>query len=67
MDLKKMTDDEKYDYMVSLHNQVNDYFLKRFMKMSKNHMDEKIAVLQQRLDGKLPPEIENWDAVQECD
>lgn len=65
--LAKMDEPEKYDYMVSLYDQVKDYFLHRYLKMSHNHMDEKIDVLQQRLSGKTPPEIKEWDAVQYLD
>lgn len=65
--LAAMPEDEKYDYMVDLYHQVQDYFLHKFMKPTRNHMDEKINVLQQRLDGKTPPEIKEWDAVQYLD
>lgn len=62
-----MDESEKYDEMVKLYNEVNDYFLHRYMKLSHNHMDEKIAVLKARLAGKLPPEIPDWNHVQEID
>lgn len=65
--LQHMNESEKYAYLVALHNQVPDYFLKKFMKVSTHHMDEKINVLQQRIDGKTPPEIPDWDAVQYLD
>ncbi len=63
-----MNEEQKYDEMVSLYNQVNDYFLKKFMKLSHNDMDRKIRVLKERIAGKTPPEIgPDWDAVQEED
>lgn len=66
-DLKTMTDEQKFQYMTDLFHQVHDYFLHRYMKLSHHNMDMKIQVLQDRLAGKLPPQIPNWDAVQECD
>lgn len=60
-----MDESEKYDHMVDLYNQVNDYFLHRYMKLSKKNMDMKIKVLEERLAGKTPPEIKDWDAVQD--
>lgn len=62
---KPMDESEKYDYMVDLYNKVNDYFLHQYMKLSHKNMDTKIQVLEDRLAGKLPPEIPNWDAVQD--
>ena len=63
----KMDESQKYDKMVQLYNEVNDYFLHRYMKLSHNHMDEKIAVLEARKAGVLPPQIPNWNEVQEMD
>ncbi len=60
-----MTEDEKYAHMVDLYNRVNDYFLKEFMTLSRKNMDTKIQVLEDRINGKLPPEIPNWNEVQE--
>lgn len=63
-----MTEEQKYDEMVSLYNQVQDYFLRRYMKLSHNQMDMKIRVLKERLAGKTPPEIgPDWETVQEID
>lgn len=63
-----MTEEQKYDQMVELYNEVKDYFLKRYMKLSHNDMDTKIRVLQERIAGKTPPEIgPDWDKVQEED
>lgn len=61
-----MNEEQKYDEMVKLYNQVNDYFLRRYMKLDHNNMDMKILVLKQRLAGKTPPEIgPDWDTVQD--
>lgn len=65
--LSKMDESQKYDYMVSLYNHVQDYFLHQYLQLSRNHMDQKIDVLQQRISGKTPPEIPEWDAVQYLD
>ncbi|MEY8380102.1 hypothetical protein [Ileibacterium valens] len=62
-----MDESQKYDKMVQLYHEVNDYFLHRYLKLSHNHMDEKIAVLEARKAGKLPPEIPGWNEVQEMD
>lgn len=63
-----MSDEEKYEEMVSLYNQVEDYFLRQYMKLSHEHMDLKIRVLKERLAGKTPPEIgPDWETVQEID
>lgn len=46
-----MDESQKYDKMVQLYHEVNDYFLHRYLKLSHNHMDEKIAVLEARKAG----------------
>lgn len=61
----EMDESEKYDHMVDLYNRVNDYFLHQYMKLSRKNMDLKIRVLEDRLAGKLPPEIPGWDDVQD--
>ena len=59
-------DEKKYQELVSLYNQVQDYFLHRYMKVNHNNMDMKIRVLKGRLAGLSPPGIgPDWDTVQE--
>lgn len=63
-----MTDDEKYNELAKLYGEVQDYFLKKYMKVSHHDMDRKIRVLKERIAGKTPPQIgPDWDAVQEED
>lgn len=62
-----MTDEEKLAELKDLLAKTKDYFLHRYMKVSTNEIDMKIQVLKDRLAGKTPPEIPNWDKVQEID
>lgn len=63
-----MTDDQKFALLGELHSQVEDYFLKQYMKVSRHDMDTKIRVLQERIAGKTPPEIgPDWEKIQEED
>lgn len=59
------TDDEKFAELQKLYDETHDYFLRRFMKVSRNEMDMKIQVLKDRQAGMNPPSIPNWDRVQE--
>lgn len=62
-----LTDDEKFAELQKLFDETHDYFLHRYMKVSRNEMDMKIQVLKDRQAGMNPPSITNWDRVQEID
>lgn len=62
-----MTDAEKLQELRDLLAKTKDYFLHRYMKVSTNEIDMKIQVLKDRMAGMNPPDIPNWDKVQEID
>lgn len=68
MSEQTMTMERKLALLQKLYDEVHDYFLRRYMKVSPNEIDMKIRVLQERIAGKTPPEIgPDWETVQEID
>lgn len=58
-----MNEQEKLEYLQKMKNEVQDYFLKTFVKVSPKNLDKKIRIFEERLNGKVPPEIEGYDDI----
>lgn len=59
-----MNTEEQKTRLKQLYNQVDDYFIKMYMDIESEYaLEAKIAVLEQLLSGKKPPEIAEYDDV----